>query len=312
MQAGKKTSGLGRGLSALLGDLAPGRPDEPQAEPGSVPAPLRLAIERIYPSPTQPRRHFDETALHELEESIREKGILLPLLVRPSRNQPGLYEIIAGERRWRAAQRVPLHEVPVIVRDLEDAEVFELALIENIQREDLNAIEEALGYQRLIADFHYSQERLAHLVGKSRSHVANMLRLLDLPPLVRTMVAEGALTMGHARALITSPDAERLAREAVDHGLSVRQVEQLVKSPAGAGKKSGPGRPKSRDADTVALERDVSAALGMPVRIAFAGQKGSVTVAYQSLDQLDDLCQRLCSSPQRNSFRAFPIEGEAL
>lgn len=303
MQAGKKPPGLGRGLSALLGEVAPVRTIEAAPESPRSAAPTRVAIERLFPNPRQPRRHFDETALHELEDSIREKGIILPIIVRPSQNQPGLYEIVAGERRWRAAQRVPLHEVPVVVRELSDTEQFELALIENIQREDLNAIEEAEAYQRLMRDFGYTQEQMAHLVGKSRSHVANLVRLLDLPESVRSRVATGELSMGHARALINSGNAEALARQVIDHGLSVRQVEQLVKQPTGGDASSVKSRAaRARDSDTIALERDVSQQLGMPVRISFAGGKGNVTIAYQSLEQLDELCQRLCHLPSNRTM----------
>jgi ParB family transcriptional regulator, chromosome partitioning protein len=291
MSAPKKPTGLGRGLSALLGDIAPARAttEVQGSEPALASGPLKVAIGRIYPNPKQPRRLFKPEALQELEDSIREKGLLQPILVRPSADQPGLYEIVAGERRWRAAQRVPLHELPVVVRDLSDAEVM-----------DLNPMEEAEGYHRLIAAFQYTQEKIAEMVGKSRSHVANMLRLLDLPEPVRALVLGGQLSMGHARALISMAEPERLALEIVKGGLSVRQVEQLAKSSArkpGAAK----GRPTTgssageKDADTLALERDVSAALGMPVSIAFAGQKGTVTIAYASLDELDDLCQRLCA-----------------
>ncbi len=302
MNSPKKPTGLGRGLSALLGDVAPARAaSEVQSDQPTLKAgPLKVAIGRIYPNPKQPRRLFKPEALQELEDSIREKGLLQPILVRPSADQPGLYEIVAGERRWRAAQRVPLHEIPVVVRDLTDAEVMELALVENIQRQDLNPIEEAEGYHRLIEHFHYTQEILAQMVSKSRSHVANMLRLLTLPDAIRELVMGGQLTMGHARALISMADPERLALEIVKGGLSVRQVEQLAKSSArktGAarGRPSASGVSGEKDADTMALERDVSAALGMPVSIAFAGSKGTVTIAYASLDQLDDLCQRLCA-----------------
>jgi ParB family transcriptional regulator, chromosome partitioning protein len=298
----KKPTGLGRGLSALLGDMAPARAaQEVQSSDAPVSAgPLKVAIGRIYPNPKQPRRLFRPEALQELEDSIREKGLLQPILVRPSADQPGLYEIVAGERRWRAAQRVPLHELPVVVRELSDAEVMELALVENIQRQDLNPIEEAEGFSRLIEAFQYTQEKLAQMVGKSRSHVANMLRLLDLPVAVRELVMGGQLTMGHARALVSMAEPERMALEIVKGGLSVRQVEQLAKASvrkpgAAKGRPSAFKIPGDKDADTLALERDISAGLGMPVNIAFAGQKGTVTISYASLDQLDDLCQRLCA-----------------
>lgn len=296
-KSSKKPSGLGRGLSSLLGDLAASAPAPAANTADANTGPLRVAIAQVIPNPRQPRRHFAETALAELADSIREKGILQPILVRPSPDQPGSYEIVAGERRWRAAQRVPLHEVPVVVRTLDDGEVLELALIENIQRQDLTPIEEAEGYRRLITDFQYTQEKLSAMVGKSRSHVANMMRLLDLPTAVQSMVTVGALSMGHARALISTSDPERVAEEIVRNGLSVRQVEQLVKS---VGRKPGarPVRAKNsasaKDADTLALERDISATLGMPVSIHYTPTKGTVTITYVGLDQLDALCQRLC------------------
>ncbi len=297
----KKASGLGRGLSELLGEIAP----PPQAMENGAAAPLtgakKLPIEIIHPNKTQPRRYFRESALQELEDSIREKGVLQAIMVRPSPSEPGLYEIVAGERRWRAAQRVPLHEMPVVVRELSDQEVLELALVENIQRQDLNPIEEADSYRRLISEFGHSQERLGEVVGKSRSHVANLMRLLDLPDDVKALMIDGKLGMGHARALIGVVGAKKLADEIVAGDLSVRQVEAMVRAAkaAVAGVKPHSGkhsvRDMGKDPDTVALERDVSSALGMAISISFTGNKGTATIAYNSLDELDELCQRLCA-----------------
>lgn len=313
MAEAKRPSGLGRGLSALLGDLqasvpatapAPGAPDTPApaVQPASGTLAVtsggvtRLPIEKIVANPRQPRRHFAEEALNDLAASIREQGVLQPLLVRPAPGKPGLYEIVAGERRWRASQRVPLHELPVLVRELDEATTLEIALIENIQRQDLNPIEEADGYRRLMEEFGHTQEEVGRLVSKSRSHVANLLRLLDLPPYVRALVAEGALSMGHARAIAATPDPAGLADKVVEEGLSVRQAEllaQAAKQPASPARtaKARPGK----DADTVALERDLAAALGMKVEIADQGGKGVLTVRYASFDQLDELCGRLTS-----------------
>ena len=283
----KKHVGLGRGLSALLGDV--------EIETSTTTAPpddsavQMLPVGRIAPHPDQPRRHFDEDALGELAKSIETRGMIQPIVVRPHR---GKYQIVAGERRWRAAQRAHLHEVPVIVRDFDDAETLEIALVENIQREDLNAIEEAEAYHRLIEDFGHSQAALARLVHKSRSHVANLLRLLDLPERVRDMVIDGRLDMGHARAIIGSPDPASLALTISSRGLSVREAEALARraKPAPTGRAAPSAAP---DADIAALERQLSSALGLTVSIAHRGKSGSVTVAYSTLDQLDLVCQRL-------------------
>jgi len=294
--------GLGRGLSALIGDAEAVAPIAPAADPVPEPAtaPDRLAIDRIDPNPAQPRRRFDEDELADLAASIRERGILQPLIVRPDPAAPGRYQIVAGERRWRAAQAAQLHEVPVVIRELDDAAVLELAIIENVQRADLGPLEEAQGYAQLIERFSYTQEALARIVGKSRSHLANMLRLLALPEPVRALLEDGRLTAGHARALIGAPDPEALAREAADKGLTVRQVEQRAKRPAagpgvGAGSTSAPVRPTERDADTRLLEGDLSATIGMSVRISHAGGDGGgeVRIRYRSLEDLDRLCQRL-------------------
>lgn len=288
----RKIHGLGRGLSALLGDInAPGSAGSAEARAGS----LMVSIADLAPNPRQPRRHFDPDALKELAESLKGQGILQPLLVRAVAGASNRYEIIAGERRWRAAQLAQLHEVPVLVRELTDSQVLEIGLIENIQRRDLNAIEEAEGFHRLIEEFGHTQDAVGKLVGKSRSHVANLLRLLELPHDVRQMLIEGVLTMGHARALITSPDPAALAREVVSRGLSVRQTEQLAK---GGRNEAAPARrrdaTRGKDADTQALERDLGAALdGMAVEIDDRGGSGTVIIRYASLDQLDALCGRL-------------------
>lgn len=284
----RKSTGLGRGLSALLGDQAS---DKPQGGGGVIEAP----IEHVAPNPLQPRKRFDEDAIADLVASIRAQGVLQPLLVRRKATAAGdaaLYEIIAGERRWRAAQAARLERVPVIVKDLSDSESLEIALIENIQREDLNAIEEALAYRRLIDEFGHTQEALAKALGKSRPHVANILRLLDLPEDVQEMVVEGALSMGHARALVVARDPSALAREAVRQGLNVRQVETRVKREGKAGQ---PRQTPRLDPNTSALERDLSSALGLKVAIDDRAQKGGeVKIRYRTLEQLDEICRRLC------------------
>lgn len=313
MADSRRPSGLGKGLSALLGDLgtsvianpaprsAAGVAEtttESGAAAASRPGTQRIAIEKIVPNAKQPRRNFSEEAIEELSRSIREKGVLQPLLLRPAPNRPGFYEIVAGERRWRASQRAQLHELPAIVKDLDDSTTLEIALIENIQRQDLNPIEEAEGYRRLIDEFHHTQEEIGKLVGKSRSHVANLLRLLDLPPYVRALLADGALSMGHARALATTPDPARLADEVVEKGLSVRQTELLAqeaKNPTAASaspKAEGKLKP-GKDTDTLALERDLSATIGLAVTINDRNGQGTLTISYKNLDQLDDICARL-------------------
>jgi ParB family chromosome partitioning protein len=287
----KRKSGLGRGLSALLDDIA---------APPSVNAPgvIHMAVSDIAPNPNQPRRHFDESAMGELAASIRLHGVLQPILVRP---HAGRHQIIAGERRWRASQVAGLHEIPVVIRDLDERQVAEIALIENVQRADLNAIEEARGYQRLIGEFGHTQAALADIVGKSRSHVTNLLRLLDLPGSVQLLVESGALSMGHARTLVGAPDAESLAEKAVAAGLSVRALEALVASQRGAGKtgkaRSGGAAPSAvaNDPNSEALEEQLAEALGMPVALSIAAgaSSGNLTIRFADLDQLDLLCARL-------------------
>jgi ParB family transcriptional regulator, chromosome partitioning protein len=283
----KRPTGLGRGLSALLGEAVR---EEPVAGAGErSPGVRTLPVSELEPHPEQPRRFFDDAALDELAGSIKARGLIQPIVVRP--HQSG-YQIVAGERRWRAAQRAGLHEVPVIVREFDEAETLELALIENIQREDLNAIEEAGAYSKLISRFGHSQEALGRIVHKSRSHIANLLRLLDLPESVRAMVADGRLSMGHARAIITAPDPEALAGQVIDRGLSVRETEKLAQ-----GARPAPVRPsrapKDSDADIAALERQLGDLLGLKVKISYGGGAGAVTLGFSSLDQLDLICQRL-------------------
>ena len=287
----KRPSGLGRGLSALLGEV---EREQPVAGGPSALGVQTVSVAAIRPNPEQPRRHFEDAALEELAQSIASRGVIQPIVVRP---QGSGWQIVAGERRWRAAQRAHLHEVPVIIRDFDDAETLEVALVENIQRQDLNAIEEAEAYRKLTADFGHTQEELGRLVHKSRSHVANLLRLLDLPAPVRALVADGALSMGHARALITAPDPESLAREVLRRGLSVRETEKLARGARPAAKRTGRSDPKSGDADIEALERQLGDMLGLKVKIVHGPAGGSVTLAYSSLDQLDLICQRLSGEP---------------
>ncbi|MFW2831406.1 ParB/RepB/Spo0J family partition protein [Sphingomonas sp. ID0503] len=286
--AAKKRSGLGRGLTALLGEAAQ---EQPLAEAGTRPGVSIVAVARLSPHPDQPRRHFDEDALSELAQSISQRGLIQPIVVRPLGDD---YQIVAGERRWRAAQRAQLHEVPVIVRDFDESETLEVALIENIQREELNAIEEAEAYRRLIEEYGHTQDVLGRLVHKSRSHVANLLRLLDLPATVRALVAEGQLSMGHARAIATHPDAEALAAEIVARGLSVRQAEALARKGKGTVNKATRRQPSTEsDADIRALERQLADMIGLKVTVAHDAPGGTVTLTYSSLDQLDMICQRL-------------------
>ena len=278
---------LGRGLSALFGEDA-------DAPPETRKATREIPIEQIRPGRYQPRRHFDPEAISSLAASIREKGILQPLLVRPLPNLPNTYELIAGERRWRAAQQAQLHDVPVLIRDLSDRETLEIALIENLQREDLNPMEEADAYARLMNEFQHTQEELARAVGKSRSHVANTLRLLVLPGSVRDHLTEGRLTAGHARSLIGLEQAEDLARDVIARGLNVRQTEALAQrlrqpAPETATKRE----PSLLDADTIELERLVSAGLGLAVKIRHKWDGGEILIQYKNFDQLDHLIRKL-------------------
>jgi len=279
---------LGRGLSALLGDDS-----EDYAALDRVRSSKELPIEFLKPNPNQPRRTFNEDELEELAASIREKGILQPILVRRVEGDRGEYQIVAGERRWRAAQKARLHNVPVVIKDLSDGEVLEIALIENVQRADLNAIDEATGYRALMDEFGHTQEELARIIGKSRSHIANVLRLLTLPQDVQQYVTDGKMSAGHARALINADDPSALARKVVAKGLSVRETEQLVKSDRPKAPRAAPVNPE-KDPDTLALEQNLTNSIGLKVEINHKGEKGGdVRISYSTLEQLDDICQRL-------------------
>ena len=284
----EKPTRLGRGLAALIGDMATVEGAR-VTESGGI---KRLLVEFIIANRSNPRRSFNDEQLEELTNSIREKGVMQPLLVRPS-NDPNIFELIAGERRWRASQRAGLHDVPVIIRDVDDKEALELAIIENVQRADLNPLEEAMGYGQLIEQFDYTQQDLAQVIGKSRSHVANTLRLLRLPEDVREMVASGSLTAGHARTLITAEDPATLARQIVSGGLSVREAEALSQQRDIAGTKKPSASASERDADTVALERRLSDALGLSVSLAHGDRGGKLEIRYKTLEQLDGICLKL-------------------
>ena len=329
---------LGRGLEALFGEdrtniaaaeeavdagarpapaAEPEAPSAPTETPVAAPAAAGTApaaaptksegaavgfrmvpIAKLIPNPLQPRRHFGDEALRDLTNSIREQGILQPLIVRPTRSEPGNFEIVAGERRWRAAQRAQEHEAPVIIRDFNDAEALAVALIENIQRDELSPLEEAEAYARLSQDFGKTQEQVAEVVGKSRSHIANMTRLLDLPEDVRALLADGALSAGHARAILRAADPAALARQIIDEGLTVRDAERLGKERRARRGRSAGGakstdKAKAKDTDTLALERALGNALGLHVDIVFDGNGGQLRLDYSSLEQLDDLIDRL-------------------
>lgn len=314
--------GLGRGLSALFGDSDEAL-DAPAMDAGANRVSKSLPIEFLRPNPRQPRKRFDESAIDSLVDSIRHQGVLQPLLVRPHPDDANAYEIVAGERRWRASQRARLHEVPVVIKDLTDTEALEIALVENIHREDLTPMEESEGYQRLIEEFGYTQEALAKGVGKSRSHVANMLRLLSLSEELKSMLDDGQLSAGHARALLAAPNAETLAHQVVNKGLNVRQTEKLVqdnkpnseKTRAGLGRlkskiaradgggveggggvtQSGYVAPADKDANTLSMERGLTDLLGMAVSIDLKGEgeAGRLVVSFSDFAQLDDVVERL-------------------
>jgi ParB family chromosome partitioning protein len=284
-------SRLGRGLASLIGDVG----NESSAEQRPV-GQRRIPTSSLRPNARNPRRMFSNDELDELADSLRERGIIQPIVARPVRGVPDSFEIIAGERRWRAAQRAGLHEVPIVIIEATDEEALQLAIIENVQRSDLNPLEEAEGYRALIRDFSHSQDDVARLVGKSRSHVANMLRLQTLPDRVREHIQSGRLSPGHARVLVGHHDAERLADEIVALGLNVRQVEEMARQELSRNGKPGANnrKPKAeKEADTVALEKRLSDALGLVVSIDNRGGKGVVSIRYRNLDQLDDLAQRL-------------------
>ena len=282
-----KAPRLGRGLAALMGEAA-----DPSAVLGQA---KKIAIEFLRPNPRNPRKDFREEDLEDLTSSIREKGIIQPILARNLPQLRGVFEIIAGERRWRAAQRAGLHEVPVFLVDVSEKEALEFAIIENVQRSDLNALEEALGYQQLMAEFDYSQQDLGRVIGKSRSHVANTLRLTKLPESVQGMVVDGRISAGHARALLSVSDPKRVAQRIVDEGLSVRDVERIVqketKPELQSDEREAPR--KVKDSDTLALEQVLTDVLGLAVMIEHKGERGEMRIRYRNLEQLDHLCQRL-------------------
>lgn len=292
-----KNKRLGRGLAALIGDSAP----EAAAPPEKIVRDTRrVPIEHLEPNPRNPRKTFTEKDLADLAESLKAKGIVQPILVRPAAGKINRFEIIAGERRWRAAQRAGLHEAPIIIRDVTDQEALELAIIENVQRADLNPIEEAMGYEQLTAEFAYSQGELAKVIGKSRSHVANTMRLLRLPNSVKDYLSEGLLTAGHARALITldDPAAQLLADAIVEKGLTVRDAEKISQDPAALAKLTGakaPAEKPQKDADTKALEKRLTDTLGLKVVVGHKPGKesGDLKIKYTSLEQLDELCKKL-------------------
>ena len=286
MSGSRKPPRLGMGLSALLGDQMVGG-----GAPAAPITPRSLPVESIEPGPFQPRGPIDQSGLAELAASIREHGVLQPILVRPKPGHPGHYQIIGGERRWRAAQLAQRHEVPVFVHELDDRAAMAASLVENLQREDLNALEEAQGYRRLVDEFGLTQDGLGQAVGKSRSHVANTLRLLALPPKVKEMLGRGSLSAGHARALLTAQDPLKLAELVVTRGLNVRQTEALAAS-AEKPRPEPDGKPAA-DTDTRALERDLTEKLGLKVAIRHGGRGGSVTISYRDLDQLDGLIRLL-------------------
>ncbi|WP_435230573.1 ParB/RepB/Spo0J family partition protein [Pseudopelagicola sp. nBUS_20] len=289
MKDNKKNRGLGRGLSALMADVTEGQKSD--ISDTSKQGDRLVPTESIFPNPNQPRRDFTTEQLEDLASSIREKGIIQPLIVRKIDHNK--YEIVAGERRWRASQMAQLHELPIIIRDYDDTEVLEVAIIENIQRADLNPVEEAMGYRQLMDRFGHTQERLSEVLGKSRSHIANLMRLLQLPGDVQEMLKKGTLTTGHARALITSKDASQLAQKIAKGGLSVRQTEGLVRKSNNLNRHSQKQEKRlQKDADTLALEGDLTANLGMRVSVdhKVGSENGVLTIKYSNLDELDKLC----------------------
>ncbi|HTS41798.1 MAG TPA: ParB/RepB/Spo0J family partition protein [Xanthobacteraceae bacterium] len=278
-------SRLGRGLAALIGDEETQSVERTRSQ-------RRVPIEFIRPNPNNPRRVFSDVELDELAQSLRERGMIQPIVVRPVPGASDSYEIIAGERRWRAAQRASLHEIPIVVLDVSDGEALELAIIENVQRTDLNPLEEATGYQTLASQFNHSQDDIAQIVGKSRSHIANTLRLLRLPETVKAYINAGKLSAGHARALVNLPDPETTARDIVERGLNVREVEAIGQARAKAAGKKVRAR-VHKDADTIAMEKRVSDALGLSVSVDHRGTGGTVHIKYRDLDQLDEILRRL-------------------
>jgi len=278
--------GLGRGLSSLMGDT-----DVQHSTTSTSSSETKISIAKLRPSPLQPRRVFDKNSINELAGSIKSKGLVQPILVRPSNTSKGEYEIIAGERRWRAAQVAQLHEIPAVIRNLNDTESLEIAIIENVQRSDLSPIEEAAGYKKLMESYNHTQEQLSEVVGKSRSHIANIIRLLSLPQSIQDMISQGSISSGHARAIMNSAFPEQLAEKIVNESLSVRATEALVKE-----KKEGPKKLKLKDPDTIDLEKKLTDILGLEVTISHRGkQGGSLKVTYKSLDQLEFVTKKLRS-----------------
>ena len=278
--------GLGRGLSSLMGDT-----DTQQSTTPTSSSETTISIAKLRPSPLQPRRVFDKNSINELAESIKSKGLVQPILVRPSNSSEGEYEIIAGERRWRAAQVAQLHKIPAVIRNLNDTESLEIAIIENVQRSDLSPIEEAAGYKKLMESYNHTQEQLSEVVGKSRSHIANIIRLLSLPQSIQDMISQGSISSGHARAIMNSAFPEQLAEKIINENLSVRATEALVKE-----KKEGPKKVKLKDPDTIDLEKKLTDILGLDVKISHRGkQGGSLKVTYKSLDQLELVTKKLRS-----------------
>ena len=278
--------GLGRGLSSLMGDT-----DTQQSTTPTSSSETTISIAKLRPSPLQPRRVFDKNSINELAESIKSKGLVQPILVRPSHSSEGEYEIIAGERRWRAAQVAQLHKIPAVIRNLNDTESLEIAIIENVQRSDLSPIEEAAGYKKLMESYNHTQEQLSEVVGKSRSHIANIIRLLSLPQSIQDMISQGNISSGHARAIMNSAFPEQLAEKIINENLSVRATEALVKE-----KKEGPKKVKLKDPDTIDLEKKLSDILGLDVTISHRGEQGgSLKVTYKSLDQLELVTKKLRS-----------------
>lgn len=289
----KKQRGLGRGLSALMEDINAEMPDSKADVSNNVRNGDKVAIELVVPNPDQPRKQFDGALLRDLAQSIAERGMIQPILVRADPNSSGRYQIVAGERRWRAAQIAKLHEVPILIRDMDDREILEVAIIENVQRADLNPVEEARGYRALMDNFGHTQEQVGEALGKSRSYIANLLRLLSLPQTVLSFLQEGKLSIGHARALITAENAEAIAREVIAKDLNVRQTEALAKS--GLKTKPRSSAKPQKDSDTRAIESDLSANLGMKVSIDHKpnGEAGNLVVSYNNLDELEALCAAL-------------------
>ncbi len=300
----KSRKRLGRGLAALIGDLdqpVPTRSPKAQSETGR--GERLVPIEQIRANPNNPRRHFIEAELQDLSASIREHGVVQPILVRPvgEENSAGIkYEIVAGERRWRAAQKISMHEMPVIIRDMADKQALEIAIIENVQRSDLNAVEEALGYQQLIDEYEYTQNELAKAISKSRSHVANTLRLLKLPQSVREMVSNGALSAGHARTLVTADNPEKLAKKIVSQGLSVRQAELIAQAGLETSSTSGrsaKSKGSTKSSDTKAVEQRLEEVLGLKIDLRHGDKaSGELRIKYKTLEQLDEICRRLGAS----------------